>query len=250
MSVDDALILDEPGVTAEPVMADQTATIESTTAKGRLFRTVLLALAVASVALGVWAAGKPDARRATPAVPSPVVASAPAPPDPAIAILNIRPIAGTPYTVLFSGIGPDGAAEGPTLFTATKVVGVHNVVLLDTDTGASRRLLPDDARLVRDARLLSPVVRDAASDAKPPPPRWIALDVMETEGDPVDLVIARLDGSAPPLVLGGLERVVRVWSRDADTIAALVRVDGGLAYRLIDGETLTVTSSSVVPLSG
>lgn len=218
-------------------------------AGGAVLRTVLLAMAVTSVALGAWAASRPDDAIAPAARPAPVVAPAPAPADPTTSVLNVRPVAGTPYTVLFSGVGPGEAEEGPSLFTAARVEGVHNVVLLDTETGASRRLVPDDARLVLNARLLSPVAEDEGTDAAPPP-EWIALDVADAEGDPIDLVIARLDGSVPAIVLTGLERVVSVWSRDAKTLAALVRVDGALAFRLIDGETLTVTSSSLVPLTG
>ncbi len=218
---------------------------------GAVLRTGLSAVAVASIALGAWGAARSDDAPAVPAArAAPVTDPKPSPPDPATSVLNVRPVDGTPYTVLFSGVGPEEAADGPSLFTAPRVEGVHNVVLLDTDTGASRRLLPDDSRLVTNARLLAPVAEDAGTAATSPPPRWIALDVTDDEGKPMDLMIARLDGTAPPVVLPGLTRVVRVWSRDADTLAALVRVDGALAYRLIDGETLTVTSSSLVPLTG
>lgn len=224
-------------------MSDEPSIVEEGGARGAAIRTVLLAAAVGSIAVGAWAANQPDDPLTPPVVraaPVPVVA---AEPDPATSVLQVRPVAGTPYTVLFSGIGEEDAEDGPSLFTAPRVVGVHNVVLLNTATGASRRLLPSDERLVLNARLLTPPGEDAA-------PEWIALDVADAEGQPVDLTIARLDGTIPALTIPRLLRVVRVWSRPDGTLGALVNDGQALAYRLIDGETLTVATGSTVPLGG
>ncbi len=220
---------------------------------GAVTRTVLLALATGSIALGTWAANRPEpaAPAGAPirAAPEPK-APTPAPADEATSVLKVRPVDGTPYTVLFSGVGDDEADTGPSLFTAPRVVGVHNVVLLNTETGASRSLLPDDQRLVLNARLLSPAPDESQAAKTAAPPRWIALSVADAEGQPVDLIIAPLDGSVPAVALTDLSRVVRVWSRDPDTIAALVRVGDALTYRTIDAATLSVTGTAVVPLGG
>lgn len=224
-------------------MSDEPSVKEEGGSRSAAVRTALLAVAVGSLAVGAWAASRPGEVPAAPIRTAPVAAAPVATPDPATSVLQVRPIADTPYTALFSGIGPEDAEDGPSLFTAPRVVGVHNVVLLDTDTGASRRLLPTDERLVFNARLLTPPGKDAA-------PEWIALDVATAEGQPVDLTIARLDGSAAPLTLPKLVRVVRVWSRTDGTLGALVNDGTGLAYRLIDGATLAVTASCTVPLSG
>lgn len=234
--------------------------VEGGVTGGAVTRTVLLAVATASIVVGSWAASRPMPLASPGApvrsLPEPVE-PVPAVADEATSVLNVRPVEGTPYTVLFSGVGQEEADASPSLFTAPRVVGVHNVVLLNTDTGASRSLLPDDARLVLNARLLSPAPAPAydpdqvAAKPKPAePPRWIALSVADAEGQPVDLLVAPLDGGVPAVALTGLTRVVRVWSRDRDTIAALVRVGDALTYRTIDAATLNVTGTAVVPLGG
>lgn len=222
---------------------------------GAVTRTVLLAIATGSITLGAWAVNRPEPI-APAGAPIRVVPKAkaptPSPADEATSVLQVRPVDGTPYTVLFSGVGEEEADTGPSLFTAPRVVGVHNVVLLNTETGASRSLLPDDQRLVLNARLLSPAMDGGtkAVESAAPPPRWIALSVADAEGQPVDLIIAPLDGRVPAVALTDLSRVVRVWSRDPDTIAALVRVGDALTYRTIDAATLSVTGTTVVPLGG
>ena len=223
-------------------MSAETSVATERSARGAAVRTGLLAIAIGSLALGAWGARQPsDEAPAAPVRAAPVAPPAKPAPDPATSVLQVRPIDGTPFTALFSGIGPEDAEDGPSLFTAPRVVGVHNVVLLDTDTGASHRLLDTDDRLVLDARLLTPPAAKAA-------PEWIALDVADALDQPVDLTIVRLDGGAPSLVLPGLVRVVRVWTRPDGTLGALVNTGGELAYRLIDGATLTVAASSTVPL--
>ena len=225
-------------------MSDELSMVEEASTRGTALRTALLALAVGSLAVGAWAASQRGDEPAAPVVRAALPPPTPAAePDPATSVLKVRPVTGTPYTVLFSGIGPEDAEDGPSLFTAPRVVGVHNVVLLDTDTGASRRLLATDERLVLNARLLAPPGEDAA-------PEWIALDVADAEDQPVDLTIVRLDGSAPALTIPRLLRVVRVWSRADGSLGALVNDGEALAYRRIDGETLTVAAQSTVPLGG
>ena len=219
---------------------------------GAITRSVLLAVAVGSLALGAWAINQPDpvAPAGAPirTVPKPA-APAPTPADEATSVLKVRPVDGTPYTILFSGVGDDDADTGPSLFTAPRVVGVHNVVLLNTQTGASRSLLPDDQRLVFNALLLSPA-SDPDKPAETAPPRWIALTVADAEDQPIDLIVAPLNGAVPSVALTDLTRVVRVWSRDPATIAALVRVGDALTYRTIDAATLGVTGTATVPLGG
>ena len=226
----------------------------------------LLVVATGSIALGWWSASQdqpvPATRVATrSADPTPVPVPPPPspPPTPAdvanpspLAILQQRRLPGTDLIALFVGYREDEGSQGTSLFRATNAPGVRDLILLDSVTGASRRLLPVDDRRIMQAQFLADGP-DPDPDAKEARPMaWFSLAVQPNDAgddDPVDLVMGRLADGRQATVMTGITRVISLTSRDRRTVAALVRIGDRLFYRLIDMNALAVTGSTEVPFA-
>ena len=229
--------------------------------RGHVAGAALLIVATGSIALGLWSASADEAAppaAATQAAPARRPSPPPPPPPPAevenpspLAVLQQRGLDGTPLVALFVGYREE-ESQGTSLFRTTNQPGVRDLILLDTATGASRRLLPSDDRRIMQAQFLA-TGADTAKARKSDEPRpavWYALTVQPNdaaEDDPVDLVVGRLEDGAQATVMTSLTRVISLSSRDGRTVAALVRIGDRLFYRLIDMEALAVTASSEVP---
>ena len=218
-----------------------------------LLLAVLLLAALGSIAIGVWLLMTDHPVEDVGTAIQRTVAPKPPPPTPAPVVLQILPLPGTDITALLVGPGDEERGTG-SYFSEPEGASVRNLLLLDTATGESRQLLPDDDRRIVQHRFLpaaaEPKRRPKAADTgSTEPAAYYALVTAGADDDaPVDLIVGRLDDARQATVLTGLDRVLSVWNRDETTLAALVRQDDRLSYRLIDMETLTVTSSTEVPI--
>lgn len=135
----------------------------------------------------------------------------------------------------------------------------RNIILFNTSTGASRRILPDNNRRIDELWLLpgdrtrSPVdqveaLADAATDAAAPPAWYVLLVDQPGEDDLGDLLVGSIATGNQAYVMTGIDGVDSIWSPDATHIAAIVRDKRKLFYRVIDMTTLKVSASRPIAI--
>ena len=129
----------------------------------------------------------------------------------------------------------------------------RNIALLDTVTGTSRRILPDNRRRISEYGLL-PGDHSARDDiieegtaAKAVTSYYL---VIAQPGDAglVDLMVGSIASGRQAIVMTGIDGVDSVWMPDAGHIAAIVRDKRKLFYRIIDMSNFKVTASHPIAI--
>lgn len=165
---------------------------------------------------------------------------------------NINPV---PHTDLISmEVHPSDEQSGASGYSVRgSGTDRRNIVLLNTVTGASRRILPDNHRHIDEYGFLpgdhgnrdEVTVGDPAS--KPATSYYL---VIAQPGDThlVDLMVGSIAGERQALVLNGIDGVDSVWMPDAGHVAIIVRDKRRLFYRMIDMSNFKVTASHSIAI--
>lgn len=135
----------------------------------------------------------------------------------------------------------------------------RNVILFNSSTGESRRILPDNKRRIDESWLLpsdrnrSPAdqleaLADGAADATIPPAWYVLLVDQPGENGLDDLLVGSIATGNQAYVMTGIDGVDSIWTPDATHIAAIVRDKRKLFYRVIDMTTLKVSTSRPIAI--
>ena len=134
----------------------------------------------------------------------------------------------------------------------------RNIVLLNTVTGASRRVLPDNHRRINEYGFLpgNQGNRDEATggDATGGDGAAKAVTgyylVIAQPGDAhlVDLMVGSIASEKQAVVLTGIDGVDSVWMPDAGHVAVIVRDKHRLFYRIIDMSNFKVAASHPIAI--
>lgn len=123
---------------------------------------------------------------------------------------------------------------------------VRNVLLLDRNTGDSRRLLPDNRQQIASIFYLPAEAQTGNEDDRvaatgsgtkrilPPAYYLIQLSVKRGEKNSISLLVGPLAGDQPTTVMEGLDGVERRWMLDSRRLALIVREGSQLYFRVID----------------
>jgi len=134
----------------------------------------------------------------------------------------------------------------------------RNIVLLDSVTGASRRILPDNKRHIDEFRflpggaddhLLAETGLDERDSGKAPTALWYLL-MIDQPGDAglKDLVVGSIATGKQVVVLTGIDGIDSAWLADAGHIALILRDHRKLSYRLIDTASFKVSASHPIAI--
>ncbi|HYD38783.1 MAG TPA: hypothetical protein VEA60_14285 [Allosphingosinicella sp.] len=134
---------------------------------------------------------------------------------------------------------------------------VRNILLLDRRTGASRRILPDNRRHVRQSVFLPAEAEDeqpATGDELLPgdpdrgrqssPAAYYLLQVAQLGNrDLEDVLVGRLADGEQAYVMTGIDGVDSTWMDSPTRLGLIVRERLGLYYRIVDIASLKVVES-------
>lgn len=208
-----------------------------------IFAGIGLAAAIAVIALAVFVMTFAPAVRREPAE---LAAKAP---GETYRVIRTESLRGTGWIAIEIGVdGGGGSYSG-------RGSDVRNVILLDTATGDSRRLLPDNSRTIRETHWLSAAAADAgdedrylAKDADAPAIAYFALVVARKDGAGADLVVGTLATGRQGVVASAIDGVDALWMADTSQLAMLVRNHKLLEYRVVDIPALKPVSAHRVPI--
>jgi hypothetical protein len=136
----------------------------------------------------------------------------------------------------------------------------RNIILLDTATGTSRRLRPNNNRRIADFGLLPgderstefEVMADSAApgDANKAKakPVWYYMLLDRADDTGIDLVLGSLASTQQATVLTAIDGVDSRWMLDATHLALIVREKRKLSYRVIDLTSFKVTSARAIAI--
>ena len=140
----------------------------------------------------------------------------------------------------------------------------RNVLLVNRDTGASRKLLPDNQHRLYDSRFLAAQAQSAAAGAGPSDTELLGRDKSTPDGAPAayfmlevgaaarpelrDIVVGVLATGRQGAVMRGLDGVDQVWMHSPTQIGLIVRERLGLYYRIVDIPSLAVVRSQRIQL--
>ncbi|HEY0312572.1 MAG TPA: hypothetical protein VGC56_08760 [Allosphingosinicella sp.] len=134
----------------------------------------------------------------------------------------------------------------------------RNVLLIDKLSGASRRILPDNAHRIVSEHFLPAKAEvsdkprddgDAALMGKPAPSKtapiaYYMLVLEQGKGSELQqILVGTLAGGRQGVVMEGLDGVDNVWMQGPTQIGLLVRERLGLYYRVVDIPSLKVVQS-------
>jgi hypothetical protein len=137
---------------------------------------------------------------------------------------------------------------------------LRNILLLDRKTGASRRLLPDNSRRIRQSRFLparaepgaapaDALLTDARTAEERVPPAYYLLEVADDrDGGPVDVLIGRLADGRQAVVMTGIDGVDLSWMDSPTRIGLIVREKLRLSYRIVDIPSLKVVENRPIAI--
>jgi hypothetical protein len=166
---------------------------------------------------------------------------------------NINPV---PHTDLMSmEVHPsDERADGSGYSVRGSSSDQRNIVLLNTVTGASRRILPDNHRHIDEYGFLPGKHgnRDEATggdaEAKAAVTSYYLVIDQPGEAHLADLMVGSIAGERQAVVLTGIDGVDSVWMPDAGHVAVIVRDKHRLFYRIIDMSNFKVTASHPIAI--
>lgn len=133
----------------------------------------------------------------------------------------------------------------------------RNILLLDKASGASRKLLPDNARHIDQSRFLpakaglvpaadDPLMSDGGGDVVDPPAYYV---LTISEGDRShDILVGTLASGRQAYVMRNVDGIDSVWMQSPTRIGFIVRERLNLYYRIVDVPTLKVVTSTRVAI--
>jgi hypothetical protein len=139
----------------------------------------------------------------------------------------------------------------------------RNIVLIDKNTGASRKLLPDNSRTIDGAHFLpasasSPTDDSGGYEALPsttdekrdaPPPAYYLIVLRQAEQpNAKDVLVGTLSGDRQGAVMRGIDGVETVWMQSPTQIGLIVRDHLKLYYRTVDIPALKVVQSRPIAI--
>jgi hypothetical protein len=135
----------------------------------------------------------------------------------------------------------------------------RNILLIDKNSGAARRLLPDNSRRISRASFLSGkgdvqgdddrVTDGNANGAITAPIAYYLLELPQPENaQHEDLLVGTLANGRQAVVMRGLDGIDRFWMRNPDQIALIVRDGLKLYYRVVDIPLLKVVESRPIAI--
>jgi hypothetical protein len=132
----------------------------------------------------------------------------------------------------------------------------RNILLLDTGTGQSRRILPDNSRRIDDFRLL-PRGRDSddmlpgasldETDKAPPCCYYLTLDRADGSGLK-DVMLGVIAPEKQAVVLRGVDGIDAISMPDRGHVAMIVRQQRRLSYRVVDLADFRIAASHPIAI--
>jgi hypothetical protein len=218
-----------------------------------LFAAVGLAAALAVIFIAVTIAQMGGGRRSDPA---PIEAKNP---KERFAVADVDAIPGTGLAQIVIAT-ETSMAPGGSYSRAGESVDERNLLLLDKATGASRKLLPNNARRIV-ARYMLPAVAEASkgdgdwytmtdSDGKEvtPPVAYYLLRVRSGENQLEDLLLGNLGSGREDFVLKGIDGVDRIWMQTPTRLAILMRQNRKLYYRAFEVPELKLVAGRPIEI--
>jgi hypothetical protein len=170
-------------------------------------------------------------------------------------VSNINPLRGTDL-ISMDVKASEGRGNG-SLSGGRSGSDQRNIVLLNTTTGASRRVLQDNHRQISEFGFL-PGDRSNRDDVAEAMAEGNATTkavtsyylVIAQPGDAglADLMVGSVASEKQAVVLTGIDGVDSVWMPDATHIAVIVRDRRKLFYRIIDMSNFKVTASHPIAI--
>ena len=174
------------------------------------------------------------------------------PPETQLRVTQAQPLAGTNLVEIAIGTGSYGCS-----YSSGGGTEQRNILLLDRTTGAVRRLLRDNQRVIQQAWFLPPQANFAISSSDvtmssgedTPPPAYFVLLVAQAEsGMKRDLLFGSLASPEQRFVMEGIDGVDSMWMQSATQIGMLVRDRETLFYRIVDIPTLRVVQQHQIAI--
>jgi len=212
-----------------------------------LFAALGVAAAIAIISLAVAPNGAFSSRE-------PAIVAAKQGGSETLEVGNVRLLAGTGLIAIeIRAVDDREIKVGSGSYSAARL---RNLLLLDRKTGASRRVLPDNATVIADIEYFSAAaggaesalddIVDIAEESREPPPAYylLTLERRLPNGDRVsDLLVGTLATGKQGIVMRGLAGVEQTSMLDATRLGVVVREGKGLYYRVIDVPSLKLVES-------
>ena len=138
---------------------------------------------------------------------------------------------------------------------------LRNVLILDTASGRSWRLLPSNDRRIADMAWLPAAATGPSTptdlmtvagaavpdDERKPPDAYFLFQIDRAAGG-YDLVAGTIDGRSRGTIMQRIDGLDSSWMRDADHLALIVREGGKLSYRIVDLKTYRTIRSQPIAI--
>jgi hypothetical protein len=140
---------------------------------------------------------------------------------------------------------------------------VRNILLLDRKTGASRRLLPDNSRRIRQSRFLPARAEPGASapdelssidggraegEDRLPPAYYLLEVARERDRGVEDVLVGRLGDGRQAIVMTGIDGIDLSWMDSPTRLGLIVREKLRLYYRIVDIPSLKVVENRPIAI--
>lgn len=140
----------------------------------------------------------------------------------------------------------------------------RNLILLDKETGVSRKLLPDNNRSIMEFRFLPAVAAvdgaqrrgeeyfeedpDEQGGKKVPPAAYYVLAVAQADRTKQDVLVGNIAGGRQAYLLKNIDGIDRMWMLTPTRLAMVVREGMAVHYKVIDVPTLKLVLTRPVEI--
>ncbi|MEN3747129.1 hypothetical protein TPR58_08115 [Sphingomonas sp. HF-S3] len=171
----------------------------------------------------------------------------------------ITPLRGTRFDEIVIARGDAGDGGSASYSSRGKEADERNVILLDSTSGTSRKLLPDNTRRIVGRDYLPAVAgRDGETNdegyavetaATPKPPlAYYVIRVQAADAKSQDVLVGDLNTGRQAILLKGIDGVERVWMQSATRMGVLMRQGRKLHYRAIEIPDLKIVAQHPVAI--
>ncbi|HEX9964556.1 MAG TPA: hypothetical protein VGB04_06180 [Allosphingosinicella sp.] len=154
-----------------------------------------------------------------------------------------------------------GASSSSGSYSGSGGSDLRNILLLDRRTGASRRILPDNSRRIRESRFLparadpggapsgdEALIGAAPGDATDPAAYYLLEVAQEGDRNVEDVLVGRLADGRQSVVMAGIDGVDLTWMDSPTRLGLIVREKLRLYYRIVDVPSLKVVESRPIAI--
>lgn len=172
-----------------------------------------------------------------------------------LTVQSVRALPGTDLIQMEVGTSsPSGSYSG------SGGSDLRNILLLDRRTGASRRLLSDNSRRIRQSRFLparaepgaapadAEVLMSGQVDDRAPAAYYLLEVAHERDPDVEDVLVGRLADGRQGVVMAGIDGVDLIWMDSPTRLGLIVREKLRLYYRIVDIPSLKVVESRPIAI--